>query len=195
MLETVYPLVKAANPEVQVLAGALAPTLAPPGSEAGMNDLLFLQAMYDAGAAPFFDILAIHAYGWHFAPDEPADPEVVNFRRSELLRAIMERNGDGYKGAMITEGGWNDHPRWTRAVRPSQRISYTMRAYTIAEQEWPWLQAVCLWVFRFPWDQKSYQDYFTFVQSDFEPKPIYTEVQRYTQEGTEEMAAIEESAP
>jgi hypothetical protein len=198
MLRAVYPLVKQANPEVQVLAGALAPTLAPPGSEAGMNDLLFLQAMYDAGAAEFFDILAIHAYGWHFAPDDPADPEVVNFRRAELLRAIMERNGDGHKQAMITEGGWNDHPRWTRAVRPSQRINYTIRAYTIAEQEWPWLDAVCLWVFRFPWDQKSYQDYFTFVQTDFEPRPIYTEVQRYAQGASAQTAAGEaagEAAP
>lgn len=181
MLRAVYPAVKQAAPAVQVLAGALAPTLAPPGSEAGMNDLLFLQAMYDAGAAAYFDILAIHAYGWHFAPDDPADAEVINFRRSELLRAIMQRNGDGRKQAMITEGGWNDHPRWTRAVRPSQRIAYTIRAYTIAAEEWPWLSAACLWVFRFPWDQKSYQDYYTFVRTDFEPKPIYSEVQRYAQ--------------
>ncbi len=156
-----------------MLAGALAPTLAPPGSTDGVNDLTFLQQMYDAGAADFFDMLAIHAYGWHFDPDDPADPEVINFRRAELQRAIMERNGDGHKQAMITEGGWNDHPRWTRAVRPGQRITYTLRAFDIAAQEWPWLDAICLWVFRFPWDQQSYQDYYTFVRTDFEPKPIY----------------------
>ncbi len=84
----------AAAPEVQVLAGALAPTLAPPGSEFGVDDLVFLQEMYDAGAANYFDVLAIHAYGWHFDPDSPPDPAVVNFRRSELLRAIMVKNGD-----------------------------------------------------------------------------------------------------
>jgi hypothetical protein len=178
MLQAVYPALKAANPDLQVLGGALAPTLAPPGSDAGMNDLVFLQRMYDAGAGDYFDILAIHAYGWHFGPDDPPDPEVINFRRSELLRNIMVANGDSEKQAMITEGGWNDHPRWTRAVRPSQRINYTIRAYQLAA-EWPWLTAACLWVFRFPWDQKSYQDYFTFVRTDFEPKPIYTEVQRY----------------
>lgn len=182
LLRTTYPMIKAVAPEVQVLAGALAPTLAPPGSEFGVNDLVFLQSMYDAGAADYFDILAIHAYGWHFEPDSPPDPEVVNFRRSELLRAIMVENGDGYKPAMITEGGWNDHPRWTRAVRPAQRIAYTLRAYDIALEEWPWLDALCFWVFRFPWDQNSYQDYFTFVRTDFEPKPIYSEVQRYTHE-------------
>lgn len=179
MLRTVYPLLKAANPDVQVLAGALAPTLAPPGSEFGVNDLDFLQQMYDAGAGPYFDMLAIHAYGWHFDPDAAADPQVVNFRRTELLRAIMVRNGDAAKHAIITEGGWNDHPRWTRAVRPGQRITYTIRAYEIALAEWPWMDAVCFWVFRYPWDQNSYQDYFTFVRTDFEPKPIYDEVQRY----------------
>jgi hypothetical protein len=65
-------------------------------------------------------------------------------------------------------------------VRPAQRILYTLRAYDIAQAEWPWLEAVCLWALRFPWDQNSYQDYFTFVRTDFEPKPIYWEVQRYT---------------
>jgi hypothetical protein len=181
MLKTVYPMIKAANPDVQVLAGALAPTLAPPGSPDGMNDLDYLEAMYDLGAAEFFDILSIHAYGWHSDPDEPADPAVVNFRRSELLRAIMVAHGDEEKQAMITEGGWNDHPRWTRAVRPGQRIDYTLRAYQVAQEEWPWMDAVALWAFRYPWDAKSYQDYFTFVRTDFEPKPIYEELQRYTQ--------------
>lgn len=180
MLRTVYPMVKQANPEVQVLGGALAPTNAPEGSEWGMNDLLFLQRMYDAGAAPYFDLLAIHAYGWHSDPDEPPDPQAINFRRAELLRAIMVANGDSSKRAMITEGGWNDHPRWTRAVRPAQRIAWTIRAYEIARDEWEWLDALCIWAFRYPWDAKSYQDYYTFVRTDFEPKPIYEEVQRYT---------------
>ena len=181
MLRVVVPLIRAANPDVKILAGALAPTLAPPGSEWGMNDLDYLQAMYDAGAADYFDILAIHAYGWHFAPDEPPDPQVVNLRRTELLREIMVRNGDGAKSAMITEAGWNDHPRWTRAVRPGQRITYTVDAFQLAQADWPWLESLSLWLFRFPWDAKSYQDYYTFVSTDFEPKPIYEEVKRYAE--------------
>ena len=150
MLKVVYPMVKAAAPEVQVLAGALAPTLDPPGSEWSMNELDYLQRMYDAGAADYFDILAIHAYGLGFEADEPAGESVVNFRRSELLREIMVRNGDSDKTAMITEGGWNDHPRWTRAVRPAQRILNSVQAYEIARTEWPWLESVSLWVFSLP---------------------------------------------
>jgi hypothetical protein len=46
--------------------------------------------------------------------------------------------------------------------------------------EWPWLDAMALWAFRFPWDARNYQDNFAFVGTDFEPKPIYLEVQAYT---------------
>lgn len=177
---------KQADPNVQVLAGALAPTLAPPGSEWGMDDLVFLQRMYVAGAAEHFDMLAAHAYGWRFPPAEPAAADGINFARTELLREIMVRNGDGHKTVMVTEGGWNDHPRWTKAVRPAQRATYTVQAYAMALEEWPWCTAVCLWAFRFPWPQQSYQDYFSFVSADFVPKPIYLEVQQYARGRTVE---------
>lgn len=181
MLRIAYTRAKEANPDVQVLGGALAPTLAPPGSEWGMDDLAYLQAMYDAGAASWFDALAVHAYGGKFPPDEPAAPDAINFARTELLRAVMVANGDGDKPIMITEAGWNDHPRWTRAVRPGQRIEYTVRAYEKVLEEWPWAEVLAFWAFRYPAAQRTYQDYFTFVTPDFEPKPIYLEVQRYSQ--------------
>jgi len=164
---------------VQILAGALAPTLAPEGSEWGMDDLVFLQRMYDAGAKDYFDVLAIHAYGWKFPPDDPAAVDEVNFARAELLRQVMVRNGDGDKKCIITEGGWNDHPRWTKAVRPGQRIEYTIRAYEKVLQEWNWCEGVAFWAFRYPRPARTYQDYYTFVAIDFTPKPIYWEMQKY----------------
>jgi polysaccharide biosynthesis protein PslG len=179
MLCRAYAAAKEANPDVQILAGALAPTLAPPGSEWGLNDLDYLQGMYDAGAKGCFDILAVHAYGWTFPPDAPASPDAINFNRVELVREVMVRNGDGDKHVIITEGGWNDHPRWTKAVRPAQRAAYTVRAYQKALDEWPWVDALCLWAFRYPRPAGTYQDYFTFVDGDFQPKPIYLAVQRY----------------
>ena len=51
-----------------------------------------------------------------------------------------------------------------------QRIAYTVRAYEKAPQEWEWCEAVCLWAFRFPWAQQTYQDYFTFVTPEFHPQ-------------------------
>jgi hypothetical protein len=144
-----------------------------------MDDLVYLQRMYEAGARGYFDALAIHAYGLTFPPDHPPSVDEVSFARAELTREVMVRNGDGDKPCLITEGGWNDHPRWTLAVKPAQRIAYTIRAYEKVLQEWEWCQAVALWAFRYPRPAQSHQDYYTFVSVDFTPKPIYLEVQRY----------------
>lgn len=178
LLQAVYPHAKQADPSVQILAGALAPTLAPPGSTDAMSDLDYLQQMYDAGAKDYFDLLAAHAYGWTSPADEAPAPNRVNFRRTELLHDLMRRNGDATKHVMITEGGWNDHPRWTKAVRPAERIADTLRAFDLCKQ-WDWVDACVMWAFRYPFPAQTYQDYFTFVTPDFDPKPIYYEVQKY----------------
>jgi len=173
LLRIAYTRAKEADPNVIVLGGALAPTLEPEGSDLAMNDLIYLERMYAAGAGAYFDMLAAHAYGLKFSPDEPPASDALNFRRVELLRAIMDAHGDAGKPIMLTESGWNDSPRWTRAVRPAVRIDYTLGGYAWAEQHWPWAQAVCTWAFRYPAPQYSYGDYFTLVSPDFQPKPIY----------------------
>lgn len=179
LLTVAYRRAKAANSQVQVLGGALAPTLAPPGSDQAMNDLIYLQRMLDAGAGKAMDGLAVHAYGWVFPADDPPDPAVINFRRTELVRQLLVDNGYADLPIYITEGGWNDHPRWTRAVKPAQRIENTLRAYELVKS-WPWAKMMAVWAFRYPWPARTYLDYFTFVTPEFEPKPIYLEVQRYS---------------
>jgi hypothetical protein len=180
LLREVYSRAHAANPDVTVLAGALAPTLEPQGSAAGMSDLIYLERMYQAGAAPHFDALAAHAYGQTYPPDAPPAPDVINFRRVEILRDIMAAYGDTDKSVYVTEAGWNDHPRWTGAVSPAERIEFTIEAYEWARNQWPWCKSVAMWAFRYPAPTYSYQDHFTFVTTDFEPKVIYLEVQAYT---------------
>ena len=179
LLRIAYARAKEADPDVVVLAAGLAPTLAPPGSEWGMNDLEFLQRMYDAGARGCFDGVAVHAYGWVFPPDDPASEDMVNYARAELIHGVMARNGDGDLPCFITEAGWNDHRRWTKAVPPGLRVEYTMRAYEKALHEWPWCEVAAMWAFRYPRPAGSFQDSFTFVTPEFIPKLIYTQVQTY----------------
>jgi hypothetical protein len=186
LLRRAYLAAKEADPDVVILGGALAPTLAPPGSEFAMNDLDYLQAMYDAGAAPYFDGLAVHSYGWTFSADEPPSADAVNFRRVELVRELMVRNGDAEKPVYITEAGWNDHPRWANAVLPGLRIDYTLRAYDKAAQEWPWCEMVAMWAFRYPRPARTFQDSFTFVTPGFITKPIYGAVQNYARGGSQQ---------
>lgn len=179
LLRVVYPLAKAANPDLVILAGALAPTLEPPGSPAGLNDLLYLEGMYESGAAPFFDGLAAHAYGLQSPPAADPAPDVLNFRRIELLRQIMVEYGDEHKLVYVTEAGWNDHPRWTMSVSPAQRIRYTIDAYEWAREHWRWCPVVAMWTFRLPAPRHNYRDNYAFVTPEFEPQPIYLEVQAY----------------
>lgn len=181
LLAQTYARVKAADPPVLVLAGALAPTLEPETSDLALNDLTYLERMYAAGAGAYFDALAAHAYGLKFPPEAPPAPEVLNFRRVELLREIMVRHGDAGKTLYVTEAGWNDSPRWAQAVKPAARVDYTVRAFEWAEAHWAYVPAVCVWAFRYPAPQHSYGDYFTLVTPEFALKPIYEAIQGWTQ--------------
>lgn len=179
LLQATYPRIKAANPEAIVLAGALAPTNEIRGSHAGLNDLEFFSDMYEFGAAEYFDALAAHSYGLTHPPEVVPDSKLLNFRRLELLREIMIANNDDHKPVYITESGWNDHPRWAFAVRPSQRQSYTIRAFEYAETHWPWVNQLCIWALRYPAATLSYPDSFTLVSPEFALKPIYYAIQEY----------------
>lgn len=177
LLKVAYRRIKEADPDAIVLPGALAPTL--DQSPDALDDLIYLQRMYDAGAKAYFDVMNIHAYGLRSPPDDPPAPNRINFARATLIRDVMVRNGDGDKRAFISEAGWNDHPRWTKAVRPSQRVEYTVRAIAMAEAEWPWLIGLCFWTFRLPFPARNYNDYYTFVDAEFRPKPVYEAVRAW----------------
>jgi hypothetical protein len=176
LLKVVYPKVKDAVPDAIVIAGALSP-----GEDIGagldrLNDLKYMSLLYDAGAAPYFDMWAVHSYGDKSPPDAPPDASIVNFRRVEIIRDRMIARGDGNKKMIITEGGWNDSLRWSASVRPSQRLRWTVGAYELAKQ-WDWLAAVCLWQFGTPQPTYTYQDNWSFVAPDGTPKAIYWAVQ------------------
>lgn len=179
LLQAVYDPVHAANPDVVVIAAGLAPTLEPEGSPNGLNDLLYLEQLYEAGAADYFDAMSMHTYGFTEPPAAPPAFDQLNFRRAELLHEIMGRFEDTDKPVYITETGWNDDPRWTKAVRPATRIRYTIDAFEYADDNWPWLEKLCLWAFRYPAPTFSYPDNFTFVTPGFQIKPIYYAVQEY----------------
>lgn len=175
LLKLAYPAIKRANPDAIVLAGALAPTVER-NRDVALDDLTYLDEMYAAGAKDVFDALAIHNYGATAPPDAAPAPDQINFRRAELLRAVMARHGDGGKPAYITETGWNDDPRFVNGVTPARRIAYTLQALDYARDNWHWVQCVAFWVFKLPAPAQGYRDAFTFVTPSLEPLPIYDDV-------------------
>jgi hypothetical protein len=179
LLRVVYPSVKQANPDAIVMAGALAPTLEPATSDNGLNDLIYLERMYQAGAGDYFDALSIHTYGFDQSTGAEPQFDALNFRRAELLRVMMTNYGDDNKPVYITESGWNDSPSWVYGVRSAQRIAYTLEAFRKIENDWTWAESLCIWILRHPTPRNNYRDYYTLITPDFQLKPIYTAIQAY----------------
>ena len=134
LLEVGYRRAKEADPEVVILSAPLAITLEDASMRGNHNDLIFLEQMYQAGAGEYFDILSANAFGLDRPPEDPPDPGVLNFRRVELQRELMERYGDANKPIWINEYGWNSSPAsfpeelltWDR-VSESEQADYTVR--------------------------------------------------------------------
>jgi len=93
----------------------------------------------------------------------------------------MQKYGDSSKPVYITESGWNEDPRWTKAVRPGQRVQYTLDSFRYIEQKWPNVKNLCIWYFRLPVPTLNYVDYYAFATTEFRLKPIYSAIQDYTQ--------------
>ncbi len=125
--------IRLADPEALIITAGLAPTGS--GPPEALPDHTFLAGMYEAGAAPYFDLLGLHAPGYaappEVSPDEAAaTPEYGGhrffcFRHVEDLRGLMEYYGDGQKQVAILEFGWTTDPvnaayQWY-AVTPRSR--------------------------------------------------------------------------
>ncbi len=145
LLTAAAQTIRAVDPDAVIIAAPLAPTI-----ETGPDNLadpLYLQEMYEAGAAAAFDAAAAKPYGFHTGPDDrQVEANTTNFSRAILLREVMERNGDGGKALWAGNWGWNALPEnW--AGRPSiwgetsaaEQAAYTRAALERARREWPWM--------------------------------------------------------
>ena len=186
LLKVAYRAIKAADPNAYVISAGLAPTTR--WDDVAMPDTVFVQGMYDAGAAPYFDLLGAHGAGYKAPPE--ADPEVVAndptlnnhdpsppelrriycFRHVEDLRAIMVANGDADKRVVLLEFGWTTDPRpnspyaW-HAVSEQEQAEYLSRAYKYAREHWqPWMAVMSLIYMPNPqWGLDDEQTYWSII--------------------------------
>jgi len=189
LLKVGYRRVKQVCPDCVVLSGALAQTI--PLGPRDLNDFIFLQRMYDAGAADYFDVLAMQGYGlWSGPTDRRMRPRVLNFSRPLYLREIMVLNGDAEKPIWITEMNWNAPPpdlpdKPYGFVTLEQQARYAVLAYQRAQREWPWVGVVNFWFFKRATDTERDQAmyYFRMVDPDFRPMPVYHALSKFAHSG------------
>jgi hypothetical protein len=188
LLRVAYTRAKEADPDCVILAGALSATIELNDHEwgKGINDFVYLQQMYDAGAAPYFDILSMQGYGLYSGPtDRRMRPRVLNFSRPLYVREIMVDNGDAHKPIWISELDWGSPPQGVTPVygRYSEetRARYVVEAYERMRQEWPWMGVACFWFFKRADDSERGRPefYFRMVEPDFTPLPVYEAMKAY----------------
>lgn len=184
LLCTGYQRAKAANPDAIILAGALSPTIALDGRD--LNDLVFLQQMYRAGAGECFDVLSTQGYGlWSGPTDQRLRPTVINYPHLLFLRDVMVEYGDAGKPIWISEAGWNAVPESMDdpygRVTDEQQARYAVEAYQRAQDDWPWVGVINYWFFKRPSDVEQNQPwyYFRLLDPDFTPTQAWLAYKGY----------------
>ncbi len=202
LLRIGYTRAKEANPEVVILFPSLA-------SNDGLDprhwsDLAFLDAVYRAGAAPYFDVMSAQLYGL----GQPAtERSLLGFDRQNLRlltrtdvsrvvlqREIMERHGDGHKAIWVGELGWNATPPgwtgkrsiWGASVSEETKARYTVEALDRSLQEWPWMGVRSLWFLHWGGPPPKADDptqFFALLEPDFTPLPGYEAVRDWAAAG------------
>lgn len=186
LLAACYTAIKAADPAAIIVSAGLAPT----GTDTAeaMPDTRFLQGMYDAGAAAYFDVLGVNAPGYKAPPElDPAAAEAAEygggrwfaFRHVEDMRALMVANGDGRKQVAVLEMGWtldevNPDYAW-HAVDEATQADYLVRAYQFAAENWrPWIGLMTtIYIADWEWTPQNEQWWWAIVLPDGTPRAAY----------------------
>jgi hypothetical protein len=180
LLELAAAAARDACPGVVIVAAALAQNTEPGGRN--LDDLRYLEALYEAGWQDSFDVLAVNPFGLFTGPtDHRVSADRTNFGRIQLARDIMVRHGDAAKPVWITEMGWTsppeDYPSIFGRVSEERRAEYTVQAYERIRREWPWVGPAFLWFLRRPDDvwERAPEGYgfFRILGPDFSETPTY----------------------
>ncbi len=142
LLKSAAIAVRAADPDAVILAAALAPTR--DRGHTAIDEGYFLQRLYAAGAAPYFDVVLVQPFGFGTGPDDQRSRvDVLNFRRTAWVRRVMVAAGDEQTPIWAVRFGWNRNTqaRW-RTVSAANQARFSQEAIRYARASWTWLTAM-----------------------------------------------------
>ncbi|MFN2200554.1 MAG: hypothetical protein ACK2UO_05080, partial [Caldilineaceae bacterium] len=158
LLSTGYAAVKRRTNDLPVAMAGLAFTLSDDAT--AQNDLSYLRNLLELGAGAYFDAVALHAYGFGQPHYETPDPNVLNFRRLELHRELLDEFGLVDTRAWITEAGWrtsapDDNDAW-QVVSEAQQATYSLGALDWSRANYLWLERFAFWELNAGSDEYGY---------------------------------------
>jgi len=169
LLAAAYRAIKAKDPGAIVVSGAPTPTGANP--PVAVDDLVYLERMYQAGLKNYCDAVGVHPSGYNVPPDADwrtwSDATAVfrgpsdNRHHSWVFRGTMEgsrnimvRYGDSAKKLWPTEFGWasvdglgvSPAPGYEYAAdnTAEEQARYIVKAYEMG-RSWGWVGPMFLW--------------------------------------------------
>ncbi len=196
LLSRAYEAIKAVDPSIVVISGALTPTGVNDGDIA-IDDLLYFQQMYDAGLKNVSDGIGEHPSGYNNAPDDDPTHNSTNttsfkghpsfyFSTFRQYREIMVANGDSAKQLWFTEFGWASLPNpfpefaYAREITEQQQAQYLVRAFEIG-QSVEYIAAMFVFNLNYatsadPLDRFGNRA-FAILRDDWTPRPAYIALQ------------------
>ncbi len=142
LLRAAAVAVRDADPDAVILAAALAPTQ--DRGHTAIDEGFFLQRLYAAGAAPYFDAVLVQPFGFGAGPDDARSRvDALNFRRAAWVRRVMVAAGDAQTPVWAVRFSWNRHVQdhW-KTVSTANQLRFTEEAIRHARAHWPWLAAM-----------------------------------------------------
>jgi LysM repeat protein len=202
LLAAAYQAIKAKDPNAIVVSGAPTPTGANP--PIAVDDLVYLEQMYQAGLKNYCDAVGVHPSGYNVPPDADwrtwSDPTAIfrgpsdNHHHSWVFRGTMEgarnimvRYGDSAKKLWPTEFGWasveglgvSPKPGYEYAADNTQleQARYIVRAFEMGKS-WGWVGPMFLWNLNFGavFGPSDEKAAFSILYPNWSPRPAHAAV-------------------
>ncbi len=104
----------------------------------GRDAVEWVRDLYQAGAKPCLDVLAIHPYYGDQSPLHPAGKVPGWMRKTREMRAIMRKHGDLAKPVWFTEFGWNTGSA-SGAISQELQAKYVVQMFRVADKRLPFV--------------------------------------------------------
>lgn len=199
LLKAAYQAIKAQDPNAIVVSGALTPAGSVPGK--AVDDIVYLEQMYQAGLKNWCNAVGAHPSGYNVPPDADwstwSDPTAAfrgpsdNRHHSWVFRGTMEgyRNvmvkyGDGAKRIWPTEWGWasvgglgaSPAPGYEYAAdnTAQEQAEWTVKAFQMGKN-WGWVGPMILWNLNFAPVAGPCDEKaaWSVVGPEWSPRPVY----------------------
>ena len=162
LLKAITPRIKAANPDVTVMAG---------GSTSGGVKKGWLEKIIQLGVLNYCDAISIHSYNYGDKFPERS-PEACSAWMTGVQEMPRKYNNGSDVPFYVTEMGWPTHVG-KRGTPPELSASYLARLYLLARTS-PSFRGI--WWYDFQddgWKPDDNENNFGIVRPDLTPKPAY----------------------